>query len=104
MNSEPVSRYAVTWRGLRRPKDRENRIAGTEVIVLDRKTQEGMAVWREFGLTSRSREEWNGVWWLNAAICPQFYKKYRRPDLEQWYGFVSSVLRPPGVVDEGANR
>ncbi len=92
---EPTSRYAVTWRGLRRPKDREHGISGTEVIVLDWRTNEIVGVWREFGMTGRNREEWDGVWWLNAAICPQFYQKYARPDFQQKYGFISSVLHPP---------
>jgi len=95
------SRYAVTWRGLRRPSDRENGIAGAEVIIVDLASRQVMAVWRDFGLT-RSRGFFDDdVWWLNAAICPQFYSRYSRPDLEQRYGFVSSVLRPPeGTRDE----
>ncbi len=93
--SKPSGPYAVTWRGLRRPKDRENGIAGTEIIVIDIRSNKVMGVWRDYGLTGRNPEEWNGVWWLTAAICPKFYSKYKRPELQQWYGFVSAVLVPP---------
>jgi hypothetical protein len=91
---EPSSVYAVTWRGLRRPKDREHAISGVEVIVLRRQTREVMGVWRAFGLTGQTSNEKEGIWWLSAAICPQFYLKYKRPDLEQRYGFIASVIQP----------
>ncbi|MEO8037738.1 MAG: hypothetical protein ABI794_03160 [Betaproteobacteria bacterium] len=94
-----ASQYAVTWRGIRRSEDRAHGIAGTEVIVLDRQSGEIMAVWREFGLTGSRRIFGDHVWWLNAAICPQFYVKYGRPELQQWYGFISAVLHPRSLAD-----
>jgi len=89
------SKYAVTWRGLRRPRDREHGISGAEVIVINLESNAVMAIWRDFGLTQGRGFLNDDVWWLNAAVCPQFYLRYSRPDLEQRYGFISSVLRPP---------
>ena len=94
------SRYAMTWRGLRRPSDRENGIAGAEVLIVDLVSHEVMAVWRDFGLTRSKGFFDDDVWWLNAAVCPQFYSRYSRPDLEQRYGFLSSVLRPPSSATD----
>ena len=59
---QPVSRYAITWRGLRRPHDREKGIAGTEVIVIDRQTNDVMSVWREVGITGKTRGARDGIW------------------------------------------
>ena len=95
--AEPTSRYAVTWRGLRRTRDRENGISGSEFIVLDRTSNEVAAVWRDFGLTNKSAANPSDVWWLNAAICPKFYNIYARPDIQQPYGFISSTLHPKQV-------
>jgi hypothetical protein len=88
------SRFAVTWRGLRRPHDRENGIAGAEMVVLDIAAKEVLGVLRTFGSSGRTPGTPEGYWWLNAAICPTYYKLYRRPDLEQNYGFISKVLVP----------
>ena len=96
--SLPASRYAVTWRGLRRPHDREHKIAGSEIIVLDTQRNEVLGVWREFGFAG-SDFLGRDVWWLNAAICPKFYAKYKRPEVHQKYGFISSVLRPTRASD-----
>lgn len=91
---EISSRYAVTWRGLRRPKDREHKVAGVEVVVLDLHSMEAMAVWRDFSLAGNTRGVRDGVWWLNAAGCPQFRAKYARPEVQQLYEFIRGVLRP----------
>lgn len=95
VRDEPVSRYGVTWRGLKRPRDRQNNIAGTEILVIDLQSRQVLAVWREFGFTGKNPVGQDNVWWLNAGICPQFYRKYPRPEIQQTYGFISSVLLPP---------
>lgn len=88
------SRYAITWRGLRRPHDRESGIASLELLILDMNARQVLGLMRTFGSSGRTPGTPDGIWWLNAAICPQFQKAYRRPDLEQLYGFVSRVLGP----------
>jgi hypothetical protein len=94
-SQQPSSRYAITWRGLKRPHDRESGIGAVELLIFDTKTNQILGVTRTFGSSGRTPGTPDGIWWLNAAICPQFQKSYRRPDLEQLYGFVSKVLRPP---------
>lgn len=98
-SNDPTSRYAVTWRGLRRPHDRESGIAGVELLVIDLNSGRAIGAMRSFGLSGRTPGTPDGFWWLNAAICPSFYKLYRRPDLEQNYGFVSKVLVPVAATD-----
>jgi hypothetical protein len=90
----PLSKYAITWRGLRRPHDRESGIAGVEVIVVEVQSNEILGVTRTFGISGKTPNVKGGFWWLNAAICPKFYTLYPRPDLTQLYGFVSKVLVP----------
>jgi len=91
---EPSSRYAITWRGVRRSHDREKGIAGTEIIVLDRQTNQVMGVLREFGITGQTRGTRDGIWWLNAGFCPRFAQRYKTLSSRQLYEFVSSVLTP----------
>lgn len=94
INEAVTSRYAVTWRGLRRSHDRESGIDGVEVIVFDVTAGTVLGVMRAFSSSGRTPQTPDGIWWLNAAICPAFYKTYRRPDMQQMYGFVSKVLQP----------
>jgi len=89
-----ISRYGVTWRGLRVPHDRENGIAGTEIVVVDLETKTVMAVLREFGLTGHTKGTHDGTWWLTAGRCPEFHRLYRRPEYQELYGFIGKVLRP----------
>lgn len=88
------SRYALTWRGIRRSHDRESGISGGEWIVLDMKTNEVLAVMRNYGLTGRTKNVPSGIWWLNAVRCPQIQNLYRIGDGFQIYGFTSKVLKP----------
>lgn len=67
----PSERYAVTWRGLVRPLDRRNRIAGFEILVFDRLSGEVLAVLRNF------QHGWRT--WRNAAGCPQMYSNFTDP-------------------------
>jgi hypothetical protein len=65
------ARYAITWRGLRRPRDREFAIAGGELIVLDMQTTDVLAVRRVFVLSGKYfRHKKTGIWWANARNCP----------------------------------
>jgi len=87
---EASSKYLVTWRGIRRKRDREHGIAGSELIVAARDTGEVLGVLREFGVSGRR----GAVYWLNAARCPKLAAMSPRPDIEQTFRFVSSVLQP----------
>lgn len=87
---EVMSKYLVTWRGIRRKKDREHGIAGSELIVVDRATGEVLGFLRDYGVSGRR----GPIYWLNAAQCPELAAKSPRPDVEQTFRFVSSVLQP----------
>jgi len=65
----PTSKYAVTWRGVHRLRDREYLISGYEWIVLDRDSGEVLAVFRDFGITGFTSNEKDGIYWLNAGRC-----------------------------------
>ena len=80
------SKYGVTWRGITRPHDRDLGIAGSELIVLNLKTNEVLAVRRGFKRTGGVRNL-TGVWWLAGQTCPKLTEK---PD--HW--FIKDVLRP----------
>ena len=67
---ELKSRYGFTWRGIRRPHDREMGIAGGELIILDVQTNEVLAVRRGYLASGRTRDTVGGIWWLGAAACP----------------------------------
>lgn len=45
---KPKARYGITWRGLRRLQDRENRISGYEEMAYDLETGEVIALRRQF--------------------------------------------------------
>ena len=70
---EPVSqlkaRYGLTWRGIHRPHDRDNGIAGGEIIAYDIQTNEVLAVFRNYAYTGRMKNTPDGAWWLSAGGC-----------------------------------
>jgi hypothetical protein len=80
------SQFGVTWRGINRSPDRELGIAGSELIVLDLKSNEVLAIRRGFKRTGAVRNL-TGVWWLTGHPCPKLDKK---PD----HAFIGEVLKP----------
>lgn len=90
IREEPLSEYLVTWRGIRRKRDREHGIAGSELIVVSRETGEVLGFLREFGVSGRR----GALNWMNAARCPELAAKSHRPEIEQSFRFLSSVLVP----------
>jgi hypothetical protein len=89
------SRYGITWRGVRRPHDREHAIAGSEWIVIDLKTNDVIALQRDYGRTGFNRNSKGGIWWLNAVNCPNSPDKHIRGS--RIYDFVIKSLKPvPG--------
>jgi hypothetical protein len=109
---EPVtqikSRYAYTWRGIRRNKDRSYGIAGGELIVLDRLSGEVLGVRRSFTIARPKKGFPFRLNWEFAAFCPKnmYFKSSTgyadRPDTLDFqhskisypFPFVYQVLRP----------
>jgi hypothetical protein len=85
------SRYGFTWRGVVRPRDRENGIGGGEVIVVDLETNEVLAVHR--GYAQFKMDERVGL--LNAGW------RNRCPSIRATGGpygyFILKVLKPGSV-------
>ena len=92
--SDIKSRFGYTWRGIDRSHDRELGIAGGELIVLDLKTNEVLAVRRGYMRTGFVRNNLTGVWWLTGPSCPNRGTKLT-------FKFIQEVLRPlPSDVKE----
>lgn len=93
------SRYALAWRGIKRPQDRENNIAGGELIVFDFESREILAVLRTFVISGNTKGVGPlGVFWLNAAQCPQTRQgkgRYIFPTGERVIDFVYAALKSP---------
>lgn len=89
------SEFGLTWRGLRRTRDRELSIAGGEWIVLELKSETVLAVMRTFGLSPRLKRSSSQVWWLNASQCPGAKKRRTAAgNASQLYEFMAKVLKP----------
>jgi len=86
------SKYGLVWRGLKRRSDREFAIAGSEWIVIDIEAKDVLAVQRDFARTGRTPNTPDGIWWLNAANCPNSQSKSILSN--RFYQFVSRILRP----------
>lgn len=86
---ETTAKYGFTWRGIERPYDRELGIAGGELIVLDIRTSEVLAVRRGFIRTGGVHASGGGVWWLGGQTCPSLAKRRHRE-------FINEVLKPFG--------
>ena len=89
------SRYGYTWRGVGRPHDRRLGIAGGELIILDLRTNEVLAVRRGF-VRSGSMRNMTGVWWLTAQKCS---KESLKTDVQ----FINQVLMPVLSTEERDN-
>jgi hypothetical protein len=92
--SVPGTQYAVSWRGLIRKGARERSIGAEEILVMDMRNREVLGLMRRFFLTGRTPGTPQGVWWLNAARCPQFEKRDPAAGHEHLQKFLESVLSP----------
>jgi len=89
------SRYGFTWRGIKRPHDRENGIAGGELIILDLVTNEVLAVRRGFAKSGRVKSNKTGINWEVTHVCPMLnYRKGWPKDVDFTNWLVKKVLRP----------
>jgi len=86
-STERKARYGFTWRGVKRPHDREMGIAGGELIVVDLQTNEVMGVRRGYAI-------WNRGW--TARVCPRYGYgggQDKTAMFSTW--FLVKVVRPP---------
>ncbi len=89
--SESMSNFGVIWRGIRRPNDRALMIAGSEWIVYNLKTNEVLAVQRNFARTGFNRTSREGIYWASALQCPTL----NHGNLPmRTYSFIVQSLRP----------
>jgi hypothetical protein len=98
------SRYGYTWRGIKRPKDREHGIAGGELVVVDLETNEVLGIRRGFMLASKSQVSRSGLNWESGRVCPKLNDRpgwSKDVDFTVW--FVTKVLRPMGRSAGGRN-
>ena len=86
--TELKSQYGYTWRGIMRPHDRELGIAGGEVIVLDLKTQEVLAVRRRYLKASAPDFPGAGIAWGRTCQPEQRSESFNK------FGIMSQVLKP----------
>ncbi|GHU12869.1 hypothetical protein AGMMS50225_21710 [Betaproteobacteria bacterium] len=91
-----ASRYAYTWRGIRREADRKHDIAGGELIVLDRITGEILGVRRSFAIArmlKNGRRSWEFSYFCPATLTPihgkQVVNKGGYP-----FSFIVQILKP----------
>lgn len=75
------ARYGLTWRGIHRARDREHLISGLEWIVLDRQSNEVLAVFRDFYRTGGTVNQREGIYWQNAPSCPFRKQLFGRQDV-----------------------
>lgn len=100
----PTSLYGVTWRGILRYQDRTHAISGHEIIVLNLKTNEVLAVARDFGITGNTSNRRDGIWWLNASPCAQFSSRYTTAGKQHLVNFVMQVLQPKNSLSYGTKE
>jgi len=91
------ARYAYTWRGIQRERDREFGVAGGELIVFDWKTNEILAVRRSFAVAPQYSRNLN---WEFAYYCPDnliVRKQGVRREINKNnypFSFILQVLHP----------
>ncbi len=92
--AESKARYGLIWRGIRRERDRDHLISGSEWIALDRQSGEVLGVLRDFAISGMTRNQKGGIYWLIAPRCPfrkELYGGVPLGEVERW---VAMTLRP----------
>ena len=69
--TERSAKYGYTWRGLRRPRDRDHGVAGGELLIYDLSTREVLAMRRQFLISGRNPRGEGKAMWEVAASCQQ---------------------------------
>lgn len=105
--AELRSRYGFFWYGIAREMDRQLGVAGGELVVVDLKTNEVLALKRGFALAVT--RNWGkgysptGISWNAGGVCPASGKE-PYPYLAVPYSdrtFINTVLRPRKVAQQG---
>jgi hypothetical protein len=92
------SQYGYTWRGIKRPHDRELGVAGGELIVLNLQTNEVLAVRRRYIRAVVLDHPDAGIAW--GRVCyPERGAKSIQP-----LGFVRQVLKPLSAGERGGDN
>jgi hypothetical protein len=91
---EPTERFALTWRGVHRVRDREHRIAGSEIIVFDRKSGEVLALVRDFAQGAETHKFKYRVAWRNLRKCPQVTRWLSHDQDSNLQDFPARILKP----------
>lgn len=86
--AELKSQYGYTWRGITRPHDRELGIAGGEIIVMDLKTKEVLAVRRRYIKADTPNFPGAGIIWGRRCRTDQRAESFNK------VGIVTSTLKP----------
>jgi len=89
------SRYGITWRGIRRPRDREFAIAGGEMLIVDLQSNKVLAVRRVFKLSGKDHRS-SHIWWSNARSC----KTWGHSNNSSY--FAPKVLSPLKNINDSA--
>ena len=82
-----TARFGFTWRGIQRPHDRDLNIAGSELAIVDLKSNEVIALRREFVKTGKPRNRPTSANWETAAPCSW-------PHIVLPNDFINRALRP----------
>lgn len=91
-SSARLARYGYTWRGIKRPHDRELGIAGGELIVVDLETNEILGFRRGFALFAGN--------WEFTRLCPRYgYRGGYDKDADFYFWFIGKVLKTEGHDD-----
>lgn len=88
------ARYGYTWRGLKRLKDRENSIAGGELLIYDLNSREVLAVKRQFLIAREVRKTRERAAWEIAARCPSPQGDSAGGEFTQFAADVLKTIEP----------
>ena len=89
-----TARYGYTWRGLRRERDREFGIAGGELLIYDLKTQEVLAVRRQFLIAFKNPRGEGKALWEIAARCNQIRPKVSVSEISEFALEILQTTEP----------
>ncbi len=84
-----TAKYGYTWRGVKRPHDRELGVSGGELIIYDLQTKEILAVRRQFLIASHNPRGEGRAMWEVAGSCPQVQGN---PPIAEFSQFAFDVL------------
>lgn len=89
-----TARYGYTWRGIKRPKDREHGIAGGELIIYDLQTEEILAVRRQFLIASHNPRGEGKAMWEIAAKCSPLGARHTSAEISQFAFDTLQTTKP----------